>query len=460
VIVEKNGKKLAFALDWRLLVSGGSPASLAMQQALAAKAPLIWHDGKSTFAGLMPSTNGKTPGNGAVLHSAAVAFKRLPGLPQNALLLLKTPDNSYAMVGINGGRPRRGYDQANLTADEVRQHYEQFGNLCGDEGFAVVGDVDLPFIDRLTPFTLDELASLADPSCVLKPPSRKGLYKTLAYVVVAGVAAAVLVPWWWHSFFPKPAQEQVKDPAQQYQEFIASHVNDPVVPAQDYVDWYAWVRSLAPSYGGWTFQQADCAFHMMQSIPTGSYIPWDGRTRCTLTYGRTARVVATNETFMTSIPPAWRTNAVYNATKDAYVISLQPNLLRPMPLQMMLRQSGTPADRDVHFMSLLQRAGALVSPLGSGGDTNVTMSASTPFLTPPGMATTLPCGLPTWSWATWHIASQLRYVELLSEFPPYTTLTTASVTVDKSPSPNETPFKVDLTGEVIARNNVAVCSKR
>jgi hypothetical protein len=460
-IVEKSGKKLVFGLEWRLLVNSNSPSTAATQQALTAKAPLMWHDGKSPFAGLMPpATGSRATANGAALYAAAIAFKRLPGLPPNALLVLKTPDDSFAMVGISGGRPRRGFDHDKLSADEVRQYYEQFGNLCGDEGFALVGDADLPFIERITQFTLDELATLADSTCVLKVPSRKGLYKALGYVAVAGVVGAVFVPWWLHAFFPKPAQEQQKDPAQQYQEFIQTRVNDPVVPAQDYVNWYGWVRSLSPSYGGWTFQAVDCSFHNKQSLPTASYIPWDGKTQCKLTYARTARAVATNESFMKSIPADWRGKAVYDPTKDSYLVSLEPTLFRPMLLRTMLHDAGLASDRDVHFMSQLQRAGALTTPTGTGAGGNVTMGAPAAFLTAPGMVGVVPCGQQTWAWASWHIASQLRYVELLSQFPAYTTITTAGVSVDPSPAPGETPFKVDVTGEVITRNPVVACLKK
>ncbi|WP_206955994.1 hypothetical protein [Trinickia acidisoli] len=457
-ILEKNGKKLVFGLEWRLLVKSGSPASLATQYALTAKAPLMWHDGKSAFAGFMPPANdGRTPSNGTHLYAAAVAFRRLPGLPANALLVLKTADNSFAMVGITGGRPRRGFDHGGLTTDEVRQYYDQFGNLCGDEGFAFVGDTDLPFIERTTPFTLDELATLADPSCLLKTPNRTPLYKALIYGAVFCVIGAVLGPWWWHTFHKGSQAQQPVDPTQQYRRLLAAHENDPVVPANDYANWYAWVRSLSPIYGGWTLQNAECSFHNKQSGPTTSYVPWDGRAQCVLTYKRTERAFATNETFMREIPTDWRNASFYNVNRDSMQVSLQPNLLRPTPLRALLNVSGDATDRDVHFISQLQQADALAASAGTGR--NARIGSPAPLLTIPGGAGAV-CGVPTWSRAGWHITTPLHYVELLSQFPPYTTITSAAVTISQSPNANETPFTADVTGEVITRNAIVACPTR
>lgn len=460
-IVEKSGKRLVFGLEWRLLVNGGSPASLATQQALSAKAPFMWHDGKSTFAGLvMPDLASRAAGSGANLYAAAMAFKRLPGLPANALLILTLPDNNYAMIGISGGRPRRGFDHDSLTADGVRQYYEQFGNLCGDEGFAPVGDANLSFIERITPLNLAELATLADASCALKAPSRKGLYKVLTKVGAVGAAALILGPWCWRAYHPHVDQSQQADPATQMQNYVGTHLNDPVVPARDYTNWYAWIRALSPSYGGWTFQSAACTFHNKQSLTTTSYIPWDGISDCLLTFARTARAIATNETFMKAVPAEWRTHATYDSVKDAMLVDLHPQIFQRTPLRTLLRDAGLPADREVRFMSILQKLGALASPTGTGGSSTVGMSTPAPFLVPPGLAGATPCGQQSWSWAGWHISSQLRYAELLSDFPVYTTLTAAAVTIDQSPALGETPFKVDLTGEALTRNPVVACPKK
>lgn len=465
-IVDRNGKRLAFGLEWRLLVNSGSPASLAIQQAMTAKAPLIWHDAKSTFAGfVIPDPTMTRPLGGSThLCSAAMAFKRLPGLPANALLILTMPDNNFALIGISGGRPRRGFDLDNLTSDNVREHYEQFGNLCGEEGFAVVGDANLPFIgaDRITPLNLDELAALADTSCALKAPSRKGLYKVLIKIGAVVGTLAILGPWCWRVYRPHVDQTQQNDPAAQMREYVGAHMNDPVVPARDYVHWFVWLRSLSPSYGGWTFQSATCYFHNKQSITTASYIPWNGISDCRLTFARTARAIATNETFIQSIPPEWRGHTTYDGVKDAYLVDLQPALFRPTPLRALLRDAGSPADRDIRFMSLLQQTGAMASPTAaSNGNSTVGMGKASAFLLPPGLAVgPLACGVQSWSWSSWHIASQLRYVDVLSEFPAWTTITSATVSINQTPPPGETPFLVDLTGEALTRNPIVACLRK
>lgn len=440
MIVEINGKKLAFGLEWRLLVSTGTPAALATDQALAAQAPLLWHDGRRLYAGLMPRAS--APAGSGPLYAAAAAFLRVPGLPADALLMLRMADNHYAMIGIKEGRPRRGFDQAGLNTAAVRERYEQFGRLCGDTGFAVVGDPTLPFVQKATPFTFEELVALADPSCALKPPSRAAKYRMLAGTVVAAAVIVLYGPAWWRTYISPPLAQETHSPTQQYQQFVERHLSDPMVRATDYHAWYQWVRRLAPAYGGWSLQSVDCDFRHPQS-QAGIYLAWDGQPRCSLTFNRALKAIATNETFLRAAPQEWRTRAVYHPSADEMRVMLQPKIFAPTALRAILQKAGRPSDRDVHFVSRLQHVGTMAKAVNIG--------TPAPFLIPPGVQRSNVKG-PVYITTRWHLSGQLHYIDLLSTFPPYATFSKATLTLEKHPAHGETPFHVALSGDIITRN--------
>lgn len=442
MIIEIHGKRLAFGLDWKYVASSDRKGG-ATSAALEAKAPLYWHDGKANYVGVMQPS--EKPGNkSGTVYSAAEAFRRLPDLPKDALMVLRAPDGTYLVAGIKDSRPRKGWDAGGLSEERARESFQTFGDLCGETGFALVGESDLPFAnEEAAPFSLAELASLVDDGCALKPPSRKAFYVKLAVVGCLGLVLALNGKTLWHKYImpPKEPQSQ-KTPDELYSEYVAAHSGDPVVAVADYRGWLDWVHSLVPGYGGWALSAIVCDFRNSQSQP-GSYLQWSGQTQCALTYDRKLKAVATNETFVKAVPKEWIQSASYNPSKDQMQVVLHPDVMTKVRVQDVLQNAGTATDRDIHFVSVLQSSGRLVS--------TPSLSRPAPYLVPPGV----PAGgitMPLYMTAGWSFDGQLHYTDLLERFPKYATLGKATLTISESSSDTETPYHVALAGEVITRN--------
>lgn len=441
MIIETNGKRIAFGLEWKSLISAGKPAALAARAAHLNKARLMWHDGRALYVGLLPATD-RTSKTSVPIYSAAEAFLRTPGLPSDALLILRLAPGSYAIVGIKDKRPRRGFDAAGLSESAARELYESFGRLCGEQGFAVVGDLTTPFAEKMSAITLDELAEQANAQCVLKAPSRAGSLRLLAGAAAAAAAGVAFGPTMYHEFVapPPPPQSQLT-PAQQYQQAVSEHLSDPIMQAAAYRGWYQWVRGLAPQLGGWRLTKVDCDFSNPGS-QAASYAAWDGAASCTVFFERAVRAVATNESFVQAAPPEWLPALTYEAGTDRIRVSLRPPVVQPVQLRAVLEGAGTGSERDIHFVSQLQHTGTLAKETG--------LAAPQPFLLPPALP---PASVPgVYMAASWRLTSALHIVDVLDHFPPYAVLSKAVVEINKTPASGETPFALALTGLVITRN--------
>jgi hypothetical protein len=51
----------------------------------------------------------------------------------------------------------------------------------------------------------------------------------------------------------------------------------------------------------------------------------------------------------------------------------------------------------------------------------------------------------------WRVSGQFHYAEVLAGFPPYATLTKATLSIEKNAAAGETPYNVTLAGAVITR---------
>lgn len=441
MIIENGGKKLAFGLEWKHLVDANKRTA-ATQRALDAKAPLYWHEGDADYVGIVSAKETLATKSGAV-YAACEAFRRVADLPSDALLILMLAEDSYAIVGIRDGRPKRGWDKAGIPESEVKALYTQFGQLCGEAGFALVGNLPELFGASVEAFTLDELSNLADASCQLKPPSRKSFYIKVGAVAVVCVVMALNAKTVWNKYISPPQEKPSEKTATElYSDYLAQHGADPVVMVSDYDHWYKWARALIPTYGGWSLRTVVCDFKDTQAAP-GSYIPWNGKTRCTLTYDRTLKAIATNETFVRSVPADWVKTALYNPSQDQYQVVLYPTMMKTVPLQTVLQNAGTANARDIHFVSVLQTASRLVD--------SPSMSPPLPFLVPPGVASGN-IVLPLYMTSGWSYEGQFQFTELLKRFPPYTTLGKAILKIEQTVADDDTPYKVKLIGEAITRN--------
>jgi hypothetical protein len=436
VIVEAFGNKLAFDLEWKPLLSGSH--AQATQAAAAIKAKLMWHDSRVRAVGLLTERMGRRIGQ---LHSGAAAFLQLPGLPSNAFLLLKSADDRYIVVGVEQGRPRKGFDRSGLSEDQARDLLENFGKVCNQQGYVLVGQ-PAPFTEGkpVTPLTLKELGSLAGNASLLKPPSKAALYRYAVGCVLFAAAGAHFGPMIYDAAYPPPPPEQQMTPAELYQQSLAQHASDPILRAADFGDWYSWIRSLRPSYAGWNMSTVVCDWRDPTSQPT-SYVAWNGKVRCVLEFKRGIKAVATNEGFMSAIPSEWSSSAVYDPASDAIRVSLQPAAGKAVPLSQMLRDAAPGHERDIHFVSLVQRAGNLSH--------TASLTGPSPFLLPP----TAPAGaVPDLFMASkWQLTAPLHLAEFMAQFPPYVSLSTAKLEiadVEKS----KDPFRLTVEGMAITRN--------
>jgi len=441
MISEINGKKLAFGMEWRLLVESGSYATIAARRAREMRSPLLWHADKADYAGFLPKSDSSASQAGQIF-AAAAAFLRVPGLPDDALLLIRTPDDKISLIGVRQRRPLRRFDQIGLTEQQAHELYIEFGKKCGESGFAVVGETNLSFVGEATPLTLAELAEHADSTCLLKPPSRSALYKKVAVAIVAVGVLAVMAPRAADYFFP-PDPVATKTPTELYADSLKAHALDPVVRASDFSSWYDWIRSLTTMYGGWSLSKVSCKFSAPGS-QGGSYQAWDGRAQCALTYDRDLKSYATNRTFIAAAPKEYASSATYLPTADQMIVNASPQAVKKVTLNTVLTSAGTAADRQMRFTSTLQSASQLVK--------KASLNDAEAFLIPPGVQ---PAGVAAVAYKAshWTIEGASHFVKLLSDFPAYATLSKAELTINKSTSASDdTPYQISIEGEAITRN--------
>ncbi|MDR8092967.1 hypothetical protein KPB05_36530 [Burkholderia gladioli] len=442
MIYDINGKRLAFALEWRLLMSSGGASALATEQAQIAKARFLWHDGKASYAGLLLPTE-RIPTGNAPMYAAAIALLRMPRLPNEALFVHRTPDSNYVVIGIKDGRPRKGFDQSGLSYDAAKELYEKFGTMCGDAGFAAVGDVSISFMHDATALSLDELASLANESCSLKQPSNVTRWVNIGLVTAAIGIGVAFGPWFYRTYISPPTIQEQKTPTELYHDFLSEHAADPVQVAEGYGDWYQWVRSsLKLRYGGWVLNSVDCEFQNPAS-QSGNYVAWDGRPSCRLAFSREVKSIATNRTFLETIPDDWRKSSAYAPNGDQMIVALRPALGGHVTLRELLSKAALPPQRDIDFISTLQHSGVLAN--------EASLQSPSPFVLPPGVPRADIPG-PVFMAAPWKVSGEFHYAQLLSRFPPYATLTKATLTIDTQSTASSNPFSVTLAGSAITRN--------
>lgn len=445
MIVEINGKKLVFGMDWPTLVEPGAYSAVAARKAFGLKAPLLWHQSNADYAGFVRAKEGNLHGTGA-LYAAAQAFARVPELPPNALLVVGLPDGNFATIGLHGGRPLTRFDQTGLTTEAVKEVVKEFGTKCGDTGFALVGDSRLVYNEtRPEELPLSEIAACADDACLLKPPSRAALYKTIALGAVTVAVLSGTVLYAKQTLFP-PEPNHAKTATEVYQDSLLAHANDPMVRAIDYRDWYDWMRnSLQRSYGGWALTKVNCEFGTSGALPS-EYVVWSGTPTCTLSFRRQDKEFATNATFIAAVPKGYAQRAVYLSQEDMWMVHVEPPRIRTTALGKLLQgTSATKEARDVAFVSLIQAAARFV-----------TVSAPTdptPFLVPPGYSTADIKG-PLYKATHWQFKGASHFTKLLDTFPPYATLSKAelTVTMESEADSDKSPFQVNLEGELFTRN--------
>lgn len=110
MIIDVNGKKIAFGLAWKRLVGGGTPEAKAVAKAREVKSALIWTDEEALQVGLIPSsdlTEKEAAALNVPVYAAAKVLSRIQGLKRNVLLVLNSPSKSgsFILIALYKGSP-------------------------------------------------------------------------------------------------------------------------------------------------------------------------------------------------------------------------------------------------------------------------------------------------------------------------------------------------------------------
>jgi hypothetical protein len=400
-----NEKKLVFGMQWKVSLSAGQ----VHREARAAKSQYLWHAEKSFYYGLLGSADQKQKLKGP-MHSGAIAFlHKFPDVA-NMVLVLDGPEGGYVVCGIHQGRPRDQCDVVVETEAEVKALLEEFEGLCGDSGFKLFGDVQLPGIREVS---MEDIAAAADGSTQLRK-AKNALISPLA--VTLGVIAVVAVGAYGFNGYSKyrKAEQQKKDlakqktPQQLYDEELASRRSDIALSAKSAVAMLAPLRSMSMDLGGFKLGGAVC-----NATPTKQVV-------CVFTYDRTDNNRATYAAFIASAGKTFDSiefvGDKINATKA----------FKDIPFTTI----GAAVDAGRDQKSEVIEFGSILQGLSNFG--KHTRKEFAPFALPLG-TNLAELTKPPVNVATWEFNAPLRSFTALSDFPAYATVNKIELTVTQSP---------------------------
>ncbi len=400
-----NKKKLVFGMQWKVMLSAGQ----VHREARAAKSQHLWHAEKSFYYGLLGSADQKQTLKGSI-HSGAIAFlHKFPDVA-NMVLVLEAPEGGYIVCGIHQGRPRDQCDVVVETEAGVKNLLVQFESLCGDAGFKLFGDVQLPGIREVS---LEDIAAAVDSSTQLRKAKNafvSPLALTLGAIVVvaAGSYGFNAYSKYRNAEQQKKNLAKQKTPQQLYDEELASRRGDIALSARSAVAMLPALRSMTMVLGGWKLAGAVC-----NAVPTKQVV-------CVFTYERTDDSRATYAAFNASAGKKFESvdfvGDKINATKA----------FKDIPFTTV----GAAVDAGRDQKSEVVEFGSILQSLSNFG--KHTRKEFTPFALPLG-TNLAELTRPPVNVATWEFNGPLRSFSALSEFPAYATVNKIELTVTSSP---------------------------
>lgn len=450
MIIEIQGKAVAFGMQWRTLTGNAPAPDLAAKVAKEVKAGRIWHDGTALHMGYLAPEDAQTKVKDK-LYSAAVAVARIPGLMPNVLFAYRLEQGGqhvgYFVCGILKGRPRVGFDRIIHDEQTLSELAIEFARVAGGT-FRLAGNLPelaqvLGNVPALTfsELTLEQLADAADHHAVLRKPSSTATKKRLLALVALLVLGAVGYKYGMAQYrayearkHPPPPQ---KSAAQRYAEDILARGRAPSAPASVAVPRFAkWFVDVDPIFvGGWKLTKVACA-----AVVTP-------QATCSLTYGlggaKEAPRGVTNATFLAALPDAFSAPVFSKEDKEVTVQAQVPfgpesslaKLLEILPTSMALRTD---------FGSTLQ----LLRPAVSKAVLlDVALFGTIPS---EGMAT-VPMAYKS---AKWEIDGPLRNAAEIGTFPANVSVNeiTLAVNLDTDPSIHTSKFEINVKGDAYARD--------
>jgi hypothetical protein len=430
MIIDATDKRIVFGMEWKTFLGEGD----IHREARKTKSPLLWTSEKASYYGVL--AEGDRQGKLKQLpYAAAIALLNRYQDAQNLLLVLELDQGGFILCGFHQRRPKQGFDI--FVGDEslVQGLLDQFGEVCGPQGFNLHGNVtDIPGI---IPASMEDVVAGANAGAQLRRVKSALVNPTVA--IVSGVVVLSAAWYGYHAFTKyRAAEAQRKAMAMQkgaqqlYMEELAIRRSDAALLATSVPDAVAPIRLRHPSVGGWKFSKADCSVGVQKQLS------------CTFTYDRRPGSSATNKSF---VEHAKGDDALdsFEFFQDRIVGVKAYTKAAFHDTGKAVDSAKSERDETVEFGSLLQQFARV-------GKTALTPFK--PFAVPSGTnvaeLTSPPGGVADWEWN-----APLRAMRSLPEFPTYATVSKVVINFSDRPGYEikQSLAMVTVSGKVFSKPN-------
>lgn len=434
MIIEHNGKRIAFGLNWKSRLSEGDVHG----DTRAAKSKYFWYADKAVYFGTLPEEEIKKKQKSPLYAGAVALAHRYTDVPNLVMVLgvpkgdADYPEGGYIVCGIHQGRPRSGYDKIVKTEVEVSEMLKAFKILCGIPGFELYGNVK---ISAITPASLDDVLKGADQTALMRK-TKSAMVNPLAFgtagVVLIGALGAGYNE---YSKYKRAEAQRIamaaqKNSQQLYDEELVARRLDGAVLAQSVSTVLTPLREMEYSLGGWTLGKATCN------------LPAEKKMVCAFDYLRPERSKATYETFLAAAKQQFDNVEFAGGTiKAAKTFKSVPFTEQGKAID----AAKTQRDEVIEFGSTLQR----LERLGKQK-----RDEFQPFGIPPG-ASAGELTSPPITAAVWEFTTPFRNMKELAAFPGYATIAQLEVTYTDRPAYelDSSLAMVKVTGKIFSKPN-------
>lgn len=434
MIIEHDGKRIAFGMNWKSRLNEGDLHG----DARVAKSKYFWYADKAVFFGTLTEEQDKKKQKSPIYAGAVALLQRYPDVPNFVMVLAvpeddtNYPDGGYIVSGIQQSRPRSGFDKIVKTEVEVSELLKAFSVICGGQGFKLYGDVKITGINAAS---MDDVHKGADQTALMRK-TKSALVNPIAFGAVAGVLiVAVSVGYNEYRKYKKVQAQQIamaaqKNSQQLYDEELVARRLDGAVLAKNVGTLLAPLREMTYSLGGWPLSIAACQLSAQRAMV------------CAFDYTRPEGSKATYETFMAAAGKQFDNVEFANgAIKAAKTFKSTPFTEQGKAID----AAKTQRDEVIQFGSTLQR-------LDRHGKHK--REEFQPFAIPPG-ASAGELTSPPITVASWEMTTPFRNMKQLAAFPDYATVTQVEVAYTGRPAYelDSSLAMVKVTGKIFSKPN-------
>ncbi|CAM2158547.1 putative ATPase (plasmid) [Pararobbsia alpina] len=409
MILDVNGKKLAFGLSWKPLIDDADPATMAARVARDMNAKTIWHDGRALHMGALAATDRDVPAKD--IYAAAAALASMADLGANSLFVYRLQQGASApiflMIGVVRGRPRVGFDVVLNEASVVTERAQEFAKVCGSN-FVLAGNnealVDVIGADKVSStyaLSLEQLATAATSTALMRKPRRIVSSKKRKAVVIGVIlvlfGAKVGHAKWseYQELAHRVTPEQRA--AEAYKKQLSIQLSAMSLGASAVGPWYQWLRTMPFAVGGWHLSGMDCAAS-------------GGTLQCAVLF-KPELAQATNESFVGEAPKEWPRPTLSTDGKQISVVFAAPTGGAQRLAERLLNPASV-YDANLTFGTQLRDIAA--------ASTNTSVGRFGLF--PNGRAVPIGFGITPMQSAKWEVKGPVRNTELIAQFPHNVTL--------------------------------------